>query len=1182
MIKKSILSIFLSILLVVMIPAQYGKANGNQQNMKAVGMDEYNNVEIEMSDEEYAVWKENYISQFQETNGVASRLSIISGNTLENEYIGISLASNGRFTIGTTGGNPDITTDDNKKLLYGYPGGTTSYTTVRINGRSHIYSALSGSFDEVQNNHVSSNTYDGINVEQSLTIVEGADRDDLVEIKYTVKNSSSTTQNVGLRIMLDTMLGSNDSAPFRVAGYGNVTTETEFNGDDIPFYWQAFDSLTNPQVTAIGQFWSDNGNNPDTVQFTNWRNVYGTDWGYQVKGTSNGDSAVSIIWNEDSLQPNETKEYVTYYGLSELSEDLRPPIALGVYADSNVTFDGTNYSPSEITVSSYIKNISGVTANNVKVSIILPEDLSIVSSYESEKRYQTLGINEEKEQYFKIFIHTKNPKSEYTIQVKIEADDCDPKVVSRTIKIQNTKKAIIVVPGIMGSNLIDSSTNELVWFDNGWSNVKGVLQAVLRKFECNSDGTSVNSNIIPKYGSQEYGALNTYQNLITRLKTKYEPHGYDIVFAAYDWRMSLENGASYLQSVIKDYDEVSIVAHSMGGLVVEKYISTRGTNKIKKVVTAGTPYWGAPMAADTLYSGNIDAFKVANFFTSGIMTGVLYNLTGIYELLPNKYYTEEINWWKQWSDSYDSFWSFILGPSMVSDLYNWSETKDAYYEWFNNNLVTTALNDQGQLNPINSYSPMDKVDCTMIVGNGIATEISSGYFFNYNVNNYSKITAPNMSLQGDGTVPFISATMNRWNSGQYNNIEEMKGFDHTQLVTEDTPINKIIEVLDGALGMNENNNVSQRTLYNTISVESDVTEDEYYSLYLAGNIDFDVYLNDELCYYSHPSGDDLFNVKQDNDFNIKYLGIFNNMPVMMLYFKNADYQIMIQSNEDQHMNLVLDTNEIGYALEAYGMNEKETLKVTLSDGKPVITTGGGKTVEPLVIIDGALVNETTIYFVDETNERWIANDSAVMELVDNTNGHDHYTMTTKDNKIWSVKVPTSAYNVTFNRYNKDKSVLWNSWSAGGRDGKVTYKAEGTSNGKWTEDTYDTGGFKVGDIVLLDLTDFTNWMNNNAVLYANFTNATKKENGGNDIIIEGANPSLYNPVKGLMKVKDNIYLYQITKENEGADTLRFWRGNETTLWNCSVELTYEEYKKGNNCVKVTGWTEYGSINKMEVD
>ena len=76
---------------------------------------------------------------------------------------------------------------------------------------------------------------------------------------------------------------------------------------------------------------------------------------------------------------------------------------------------------------------------------------------------------------------------------------------------------------------------------------------------------------------------------------------------------------------------------------------------------------------------------------------------------------------------------------------------------------------------------------------------------------------------------------------------------------------------------------------------------------------------------------------------------------------------------------------------------------------------------------------TTLYLVDDTDGHWIGNDSAVLELVDNTYGHDSYTMTRVNDTTWKARVPESTYNVTFNRYDSEKTTQWNSWSAGGRD-----------------------------------------------------------------------------------------------------------------------------------------------------
>ena len=72
----------------------------------------------------------------------------------------------------------------------------------------------------------------------------------------------------------------------------------------------------------------------------------------------------------------------------------------------------------------------------------------------------------------------------------------------------------------------------------------------------------------------------------------------------------------------------------------------------------------------------------------------------------------------------------------------------------------------------------------------------------------------------------------------------------------------------------------------------------------------------------------------------------------------------------------------------------------------------------------AETEKVTVYFVDATGGGWISNDSAMIDLVDNTRGHDSYIMSTNDHKVWSVMVPATAYNITFNRYDSKKSVLW--------------------------------------------------------------------------------------------------------------------------------------------------------------
>lgn len=222
----------------------------------------------------------------------------------------------------------------------------------------------------------------------------------------------------------------------------------------------------------------------------------------------------------------------------------------------------------------------------------------------------------------------------------------------------------------------------------------------------------------------------------------------------------------------------------------------------------------------------------------------------------------------------------------------------------------------------------------------------------------------------------------------------------------------------------------------------------------------------------------------------------------------------------------------------------------------------------------------TLYFIDNTAEQWVKNDSAVMELVDNTNGHDSYWMTQKDDVTWCVNVPESAYNITFNRYSSDKTTQWNSWSAGGRDENNAYYADGAEYGHWEVVEEGENYFHAGDIIYLDLSEFPEWENDDALMYVNFTDASKEENGGNDITISNADKNVYNPKLTNVQLTDSVYAYVVTYEDEGASELRFWRGNELTLWNYSVALSYEDYSNGKNCIKVTGWNDSGSLEISE--
>ena len=220
-----------------------------------------------------------------------------------------------------------------------------------------------------------------------------------------------------------------------------------------------------------------------------------------------------------------------------------------------------------------------------------------------------------------------------------------------------------------------------------------------------------------------------------------------------------------------------------------------------------------------------------------------------------------------------------------------------------------------------------------------------------------------------------------------------------------------------------------------------------------------------------------------------------------------------------------------------------------------------------------------LYFVDNTESHWVKNDNAVIEAVDNTSGHDHYVMTKENDETWSVEVPSTAYNITFNRLNSDGTVQWNSWSAGGRDSNNTYYADGAEYGHWEySEESNENYFHAGDIVYLDLNEFIYWENDAALLYVNFSKETKNKDDKKDVDLSEVDSNIYNPIKLDYIEETHVYAYIISKSDEGKDCLRFWRGNENSLWNDSIVLDYNNFKKGDNCVCITDWEESGYLCK----
>ncbi len=194
-------------------------------------------------------------------------------------------------------------------------------------------------------------------------------------------------------------------------------------------------------------------------------------------------------------------------------------------------------------------------------------------------------------------------------------------------QISGSKPIVILIPGIMGSNL--EVNGEKIWIDFEQIN-NGKLRTLLSADKGNVKAKS----LIGDY----------YESFVLELLKQYDVHT-----LAFDWRLSVKKPASELNDLIKQltrqYDQpIKIIAHSMGGLVVRQvmldysddwntYINAQGS----QFMMLGTPWLGSYLIMEVLtgYSSKVKQLALLDFENSTReLLDVFAKYQGIFELLP--------------------------------------------------------------------------------------------------------------------------------------------------------------------------------------------------------------------------------------------------------------------------------------------------------------------------------------------------------------------------------------------------------------------------------------------------------------------------------------------------------------------------------------------------------------------
>lgn len=315
-------------------------------------------------------------------------------------------------------------------------------------------------------------------------------------------------------------------------------------------------------------------------------------------------------------------------------------------------------------------------------------------------------------------------------------------VLGLEVHAQPTKSAtgpervVVLIPGITGSELVNASGERI------WPPRMMTIYQDFASLRCDERG-------LPQSPSQPRRPIEEYYESMARFL---QGRGYQVFRFAYDWRLSNTQLADQLRDLIArtGSSKVDIVAHSMGGIVASTYVARHGGERVRRLVTLGTPFLGTPGAVKTLELGDF-VRNIVGYFLRPEFTAIFRNNASWYQLLPNEDYFKAIG------RGYVR--KLVQGETdMITTLDSYQATLAFISErpWANKKLLAT----NGQLHQgLDLARTLKKVDAYFVVGFGERTVGQVDFVFDQEGGREVFATCEPHATNGDGAVVLPSATI---------------------------------------------------------------------------------------------------------------------------------------------------------------------------------------------------------------------------------------------------------------------------------------------------------------------------------------------------------------------------------------------------------------------------------------
>ena len=374
---------------------------------------------------------------------------------------------------------------------------------------------------------------------------------------------------------------------------------------------------------------------------------------------------------------------------------------------------------------------------------------------------------------------------------------------------------VILIPGFGGSELVDATTNYAKWIDVG-ALVTSPTDNFLDVLKLGSDAkTPIDGAWVPGKVIEKISLIGKFtdQHIYDFLKQYLLSLGYEenknLFLFGYDWRRDVGTGGwenaitderkkptiQRLDTLISSLSEKPILlSHSLGGFVARQYIlDSNRAAKVAKVITLGTPWQGVPGAFALLHYGRTEIPKMSPAKAQDLAA----NFASVYEILPTeKYFTHYPSFFIDQTDR--------DGDGITGAL-NFSQSQSLVRSMHNSQALALANTFHAQ--GIGDWSGVGThgVPVYTIAGTGVGTPGVIREWYEKDLLGHQKREQSYTCIDGDGTVPFYSASVDNPSSNQH--VYYAHGVGHSGL-----PSNAFIQTVIGNILQGqtilENNQVS--------------------------------------------------------------------------------------------------------------------------------------------------------------------------------------------------------------------------------------------------------------------------------------------------------------------------------------------------------------------------------------